>query len=68
MSQNKKSSCIKSLEYLPNNCVIVEFYSEDRYMFSNVPQSVLSEFASSDSKGTFFAKNIRNKYSFEKLA
>lgn len=36
------------------------------YHYANVPPEVFAEFQAAESKGTFFGKNIRGKYDYEK--
>lgn len=36
------------------------------YHYSNVPPEVFAEFQAAESKGTFFGKNIRGKFDYEK--
>jgi hypothetical protein len=46
----------------------VTFASGAVYEYGSVPASVYREFAASESKGRFFAKRLRGKYPFIKVA
>lgn len=44
----------------------VDFVSGDSYDYMNVPASTYRAFAASGSKGQFFIRQIKSRYSYEK--
>lgn len=63
----KGSSSILSVEYLdkPVSDMIIEFVGGGKYLFRRVNEEVRNNFLESDSKGKYFAANIRNKFQSE---
>lgn len=57
-----KSSAIKNLDY-GNMILDVEFTNGKRYYHTNVPKSTYQEFLAAESKGDFYNRRIRNRYS-----
>lgn len=45
----------------------VEFNTGALYQYANVSQEIFDGFIGSDSKGKYFAANIKGRYSFSKL-
>ena len=58
-----KSSTIKSINYSDTD-LLVEFVSGNKYEFHNVKKDVYENFINSESKGKYFASNIKGKYDF----
>lgn len=66
------SSIIHSLEYnMDKNMLRITFYDNnvknkpgEKYCYMEVPSKVVSEMMLSPSVGSFFVKNIKNKYRF----
>lgn len=46
----------------------IKFKSGDLYLYRNVPESVLVSFVDAESKGKYFAKNIKGHFDFEKVS
>ena len=63
-----ESTMIKEAGYDEATQVLtVKFVNGDEvYEYKNVPKSVYDELMAAESKGSFFAKNIKGKYDFEK--
>lgn len=63
------SSNIESIGYEDKkNLLEVIFKSRAVYLYSNVPETVFKEFLSSQSKGTYFQKNIKDKYPTQRIS
>jgi len=60
------SSFITHIEH-ENSTLIVTFASNSVWAYYNVSRKIYNELISSDSHGSYFNKNIRNKYSSEVL-
>ena len=60
------SSAIRALAYEPTTQnLVVEFVrASARYIYLRVSPEVFTEFATASSKGQFFNRNIRDRYSF----
>ena len=59
-----KSSMIKSIGYDPNSSTLeLEFNSGVVWQYFDFPESLWYEFESSESKGKFFHREIKNQYS-----
>ena len=59
------SSAFHSVDYEPRSRVLtVQFTSLAIYEYADVPMIVFKELMAAESKGTYFAKNIRNEYEF----
>ena len=59
-----ESSMIKSIGYDPNISVLeIEFRSGEVWQYFDFPESLWYEFESSESKGKFFHREIKNQYS-----
>jgi hypothetical protein len=63
-----QSSNIKTMDYDPEENLIIEFSNGTRYKYKKVPLTIVEGFLKADSKGHFFALFIKGKYEFEKLA
>ena len=63
-----ESTLIKEAGYDEATQVLtVKFVNGDEiYAYKNVPKAVYDELMAAESKGSFFAKNIKGKYEFEK--
>lgn len=61
------SSTIVCLAYEKPN-LLVGFTSEASYLYKDVPLDVFEEFKKAESKGKYFAANIKGKYEFERLS
>ncbi|MEJ0103633.1 MAG: KTSC domain-containing protein [Bacteroidota bacterium] len=44
----------------------ISFVSGDRYIYKKVPPAIYTEFSNAFSKGTYFNKEIKGHYEFEK--
>ena len=63
-----ESTLIKEAGYDEATQVLtVKFVNGDEiYEYKNVPKAVYDELMAAESKGSFFTKNIKGKYEFEK--
>jgi KTSC domain len=60
------STNVAAYRYNPGKRVLqVKFTSGRVYGYKDVPENVVEEFASSDSKGKFLNANIKHNYSLE---
>jgi uncharacterized protein (DUF2252 family) len=62
-----KSSMIHGVAEV-NSDLLVQFNDGHRYRFYNVPPHVKKSLMGAGSHGKFFAKNIKDKYKYEKVA
>ena len=63
-----ESSSIASVGYARETKVLeIEFRSGAIYQYREVPDAVFKAFSAASSKGHFFSRQIRDKYSHEKL-
>jgi hypothetical protein len=62
-----KSSNIKSIGRSENSIMEVEFSTGTVYQYKDLPKEVYDAFMNAESKGKFFATNIRPKYKGIKL-
>lgn len=63
-----QSSNISEINYdAVSKLLIVHFIKGGVYSYKNVEESVFDDFVKSESVGSFFHKNIKSKYEFEKL-
>lgn len=62
------SSDIHSIGYEPGSHILeIEFRSGGVYEYFDVPQSVYDSLMSASSHGSFFHRNIRDKYRYTKI-
>jgi len=62
------SSVIKSAKYNHStNALTIEFTKGEVYQYDNVEVRVFNEFVDASSQGTYFAQNIKEAYSWNKL-
>jgi lysyl-tRNA synthetase class 2 len=62
------SSAIRGIRYDPERQrLVVRFIDGDEYAYVGVPGEVHRSFAEADSKGRFFASEIRDRYPYNKL-
>lgn len=62
----ENSSSIKSFEYTDSN-LIIEFNGGSKYIYWDVIPEIVENFTNAESKGIFFATNIKNKFVTEKI-
>jgi lysyl-tRNA synthetase class 2 len=59
---------IRGIRYDPERRrLVVRFTDGDEYAYVGVPGEVHRSFAGADSKGRFFAREIRDRYPYNKL-
>ena len=64
----ENSSSIKSYEYDDDTMVLtIIFNAGSKYNYYSVDPSVMADFNSAESKGKFFASNIKDKFHAEKV-
>ncbi len=62
------SSAIRAIRYdAERRRLLVRFEDGDEYAFVGVPGEVHRSFADAESKGRFFAEEVRGKYPYNKL-
>jgi hypothetical protein len=62
------SSALNAVAYLPaQRLLYLEFRSGERYRYFGFPPELYREFLAAESKGTYFAQNIRNHFAYEQL-
>jgi hypothetical protein len=63
-----ESSFIKSVSWDENSeTLFVEFNSKTTWVYYNIPQDVYEEMMNSISVGSYFNKNIRDKYPSQRI-
>jgi hypothetical protein len=63
-----KSSNIQAIGYDKDSQTLhVKFVGNNVYEYAAVPQELFESFSGSESKGKFFAANIRGRFQFLKL-
>lgn len=65
--QVTNSSNIASVSHDGAGTLTVEFKSGTKYKYAGVPYSQFREFAAAESKGAYFATNIKGQFTGEKL-
>ena len=59
------SSNIAGYDYDPETRILqIQFTSGRVYQFKDVPENIVDEFSTADSKGRYFNENIKHNYSF----
>jgi hypothetical protein len=67
--QNVRSSQIKSIGYSSTLKVLeIEFNSGGVYQYFDVPEELYKELMTAPSHGTYFSRNIKNKFVYKKLS
>lgn len=62
------SSALKATAYQPSQRMLyLEFHDGDRYRYFEFPPERFKDFLASESKGTYFARQIRNHFNYEQL-
>ncbi|HQT53259.1 MAG: KTSC domain-containing protein [Phenylobacterium sp.] len=63
-----ESAAISAIRYDPDRAkLFVRFHDGDEYVYVGVPGEVHRSFVEADSKGRFFAYEIRDQYPYNKL-
>jgi hypothetical protein len=63
-----ESSVFEAAAYVPSDHLLyLLFRSGDIYRYFDFPPEQYTEFLTADSKGTYFADNIRDKYRYERV-
>jgi hypothetical protein len=63
-----ESDAIRDIDYDEERAkLIVQFSDGDRYVYVGVPGEVHRSFVDADSKGQFFAFEIRGRYPYNRL-
>lgn len=64
-----KSSNVSGLGFHPqSNTLAVRFANGGIYHYDDVPADVVAQFKAAESKGSYFAKHIRGKFTSKKIA
>lgn len=62
------SEAIRDIDYDADRAkLVVQFEDGDRYVYVGVPGEVHRSFLDADSKGRFFAYEIRDRYPYHRL-
>lgn len=66
--QEVESTLIKSVAYDADTQVLTLVFvnNDETYEYANVPEEVYKDLMAAESKGSYFAKNIKGKYEFTK--
>ena len=63
------STVIRRFDYRPQTReLLIVFTTGRRYLYSDVPEEVVSSFRSAFSKGVYFNRQIRDRYDCRELA
>jgi len=66
--QPVRSSDLKSVDYDPTTHLLeIEFHSGGVYQYSGVPESVHAGLMAASSHGSYFHKNIKDKYLYRRI-
>jgi KTSC domain len=64
-----ESSSLLSVSYLPGRSLLeVEFRDRTLYQFFDVPPDCVEQLLSSNSKGSYFNRNIRNRFRYQRIS
>jgi hypothetical protein len=62
------STTLASVLYSPDRCLLdLEFRNGAVYHYFDVPLSTYRELLKADSKGTYFNRNIRNRFRYQQV-
>lgn len=62
------STVIRRFAYRPETCELeILFTTGRRYIYSNVPEEAVRDFRAAFSKGSFFNRQIRDRYPFREV-
>ena len=62
------SSLLKESVYNTDDLtLVVTFLNGAKYLYTNIPHEVFSEFSTIESKGSYFSKNIKGKFDHKKI-
>jgi hypothetical protein len=68
MQNIESSSNIRAFGHSPaTNAMRIQFANGSVYEYTGVPQDIVEGFASAESKGSYFAKNIRGQFEAVKI-
>lgn len=63
------STVIRQFDYRPERReLLITFVTGRRYLYSDVPQAAVERFRAASSKGSYFNRYLRDRYSFRELA
>jgi KTSC domain len=62
-----QSSVLVSVGYSADSFLDLEFHSGAVYRYFDVPPSIFQALFTADSLGSFFSRNIRNHFRFQRL-
>jgi lysyl-tRNA synthetase class 2 len=66
--ETPESTAIRAIRYdAERRRLVVRFIDGDEYAYVGVPGEVHRSFADAESKGRFFAEQVRGKYPYNKL-
>jgi len=69
MSAVKSSSAVRSVGYSDKSgCLFVEFHNGNIYKYDGVPRAEFDSLMTAESAGSYFHKNIRTSFVYEKIA
>ncbi len=68
-SETDRSAAVKAVSYEPHKReLFVTFANGRTYVYDNVPSEVFEELKTANSKGAFFNREIRDRYSFREFS
>jgi hypothetical protein len=62
------SSVLASVQYSIDATLVLQFRSGAIYRYFAVPETVFQALIAAESKGTYFNRNLRNRFSYQRLA
>ena len=62
------SSVLASVQYAIDAPLVLQFRSGAIYRYFAVPETVFQALIAAESKGTYFNRNLRNRFPYQRLA
>ena len=62
-----ESSLLSSIGYSTDATLELQFRSGAIYRYFAVPQTVFEALAAAESKGAYFNRNVRNRFSYQRI-
>jgi hypothetical protein len=62
------SSVLASVQYSIDASLVLQFRSGAIYRYFAVPETVFQALIAAESKGTYFNRNLRNRFPYQRIA
>lgn len=62
------SSLLSSIEYSNDQTLDLEFHSGATYRYFAVPEPLVEGLIAAESKGSYFNRNVRNRFRYQRLS